>query len=283
MITRILENLWHITVISISVAFSLLILNSCSGLIAPDMEGGGSQFSGNICSGFGLIDETTDETESAVQDALDAASDCQIDPSGGETTDLESNEGSSLGSVENEETDLGFVGVSVYATHQSTGLNVIIADSEVLDTTFKKIREYECRDCSNGDCETSSAVDTESTTRLLYLTFTHLPIDGTVADENGWPIEEDNTNKDEDDAYVANGLGFTDPESPTSQFTGTANFAEGTIPQAVGDAFELAIDFTSDTGSYKADLKGKVVEYPENPEQPECDAGQYPHAIYEDE
>lgn len=229
--------------------FSVGLIASCTGAVAPTNEGGGSATTATKNTTSGTTDSAA--TDSSSTGTGTTADDDGDDDSGTTTTGV-----TALGTITAETTDIAsFVGKSTYIYNiAASGMNMLtIADSVIGDTYFKKIIDY-------GDCEKKPAATTTTATKSITLTFMKsFTADAAhKVDANGFPKENSNTIADPEVSTAGVKGTYTDSTKPTAGITvktGTINFS--TRPAAAKDTYEVTVDLVlSDGKKYKATLEG---------------------------
>lgn len=203
--------------------------------------------------------------------------------------------GKVLGIISAETTDQGWIGKSTYAELTEAGMlksvAIIVYQDEILDTSFKKIKSWECKPCSGDKDPYCTASTAAAIPKLFKLTFTKPFVANpkAKAGEDGFPKEDSNaltgTNADTTDAPGLAYLLSTDALG-SAQNSGSVNFAAGKRPAKVGDEWEATVDLKwKDGKTYKATLKGPVVKaITDNPSAPaDCklEDKKYPFPTYE--
>jgi hypothetical protein len=276
----------------------LMTLVGCSAYVAPTSR------TSSVADGTGSKNENavsidSDESSSEAVDDNGANTGSEKKPGNtdgqdadgsNDTGDSESSadEGEILGTIESEETaDFSFEGKSVYAVWMDTGsfrsLSITIADSEVRDTSFRDVSEYECHDC-DGDDDPNCNVESGETPNSILMSFSPPFVENPdhLVDENAYPIQDEMilTGDYTADANVGMSL-FNSQDAAATGHAGGITFTQR--PASVGEEFSGDVDITWGDGStYKSTITGLVLESPEYPEAPECDVGngQYLKAIY---
>jgi hypothetical protein len=135
----------------------LALLGGCSALVAPDVKSGGSLpdlANLEVCNpALGLADDCSNKAASEVEENVPVTDETEVDS------------GTILGLIENEDAKIGsFAGKSAYGTYTDAGLIIFVSSQEEYDSRFRKVTEYQCKDCSGDDDPNCKESETSSGT-----------------------------------------------------------------------------------------------------------------------